>query len=154
MWYVQAHGDTFLRHIFDNEPTQWDENNFCYARQLTPEQAERFGVYKKQIITPPHYNPASQTREEGPAKLIDGVWTQTYIVADLAPEEAAERVAAQWSIIREERNRLLTSTDWWVTKAAETGETISPAQYTYRQALRDITEQPNPFHIVWPQAPQ
>ena len=44
MWYVQAQSDTFIRHIFDAEPTQWDADNYCYARRLTPEQAAHFGA--------------------------------------------------------------------------------------------------------------
>ena len=42
--------------------------------------------------------------------------------------------------LREKRNQLLSSTDWIVIKAKETGTTIPTAWKTYRQALRDITE--------------
>jgi hypothetical protein len=42
--------------------------------------------------------------------------------------------------LREKRNSLLTETDYIVIKAKETGATISTAWKTYRQALRDITE--------------
>jgi hypothetical protein len=154
MWYVQAQGDTFIRHIFDVEPTQWDENNYCYARRLTPEQVEQFGVYKKQIVTPPYFDPATQVREEGPAVLIDGVWTQNYIVSDLDADASAAKVSAQWDIVRAERDLLLDKCDWWVTKAIEKNATISAEQQAYRDALRDITEQSNPFEVVWPTAPQ
>jgi hypothetical protein len=154
MWYVQAQGDTFTRHIFDTEPTQWDADNYCYARRLTDEQVKHFGVHKKQIVTPPYFDPATQVREEGPALLIDGVWTQDYIVSDLSADESAVKVGAQWNVIRAERNKLLADTDWWVTKAAETSVTISVEQRTYRQALRDITDQANPFNIIWPTKPE
>jgi hypothetical protein len=153
MWYVQAQGDNFIRHIFDVEPTQWDADNYCYARRLTPEQVEHFGVYKKQIVTPPYHDPATQSLEEGPAVLINGVWTQNYIVSDLATEDAAAKTAEQWAIVRAERNALLTRSDWWVTKGAETGAIISDDQHAYRQALRDITIQSDPFNIVWPAPP-
>lgn len=80
------------------------------------------------------------------------------------PEEEAEWDACEaefeatasiraWTVIRAERNKLLTDTDWWVAKAAETGATISAEQHAYRQALRDITDQVNPFNIVWPVLP-
>jgi hypothetical protein len=49
MWYVQAQGDTFIRHIFDVEPTQWDADNYCYARRLTEEQVEHFGVTRNRL---------------------------------------------------------------------------------------------------------
>jgi hypothetical protein len=149
MWYVQAQGDTFIRHIFDVEPTQWDADNYYYARRLTDEQVERFGVHKKQIVTPPYHDAATQHLEEGPALLIDGVWTQNYIVTDLSADESAAKVGAQWTVIRVERNKLLVESDWTQLPDAPVD---AAAWATYRQALRDVTDQANPFNIVWPEA--
>jgi hypothetical protein len=150
MWYVQAQGDTFIRHIFDVEPTQWDADNYCYARRLTDEQVTHFGVHKKQIVTPPYHDPATQSLEEGPAVLVDGVWTQNYIVSDLSADESAAKVGAQWNVIRAERNKLLAASDW--TQLPDVSADAA-AWATYRQALRDITTEANPFAIVWPQGP-
>lgn len=150
MWYVQAQGDNFIRHIFDVEPTQWDADNYCYARRLTEEQVEHFGVHKKQIVTPPYHNAATQHLEEGPALLIDGVWTQNYIVSDLSADESAEKVGAQWNVIRVERNKLLIESDWTQLPDAPVD---AAAWATHRQALRDITTEANPFAIVWPESP-
>ena len=150
MWYVQAQGDTFIRHIFDVEPTQWDADNYCYVRRLTEEQVEHFGVHKKQIVTPPYHDAATQHIEEGPALLIDGVWTQNYIVSDLSADESAAKVGAQWDVIRVERNKLLVESDWTQLPDAP----VDAASWaTYRQALRDVTDQADPFAIVWPQGP-
>jgi hypothetical protein len=149
MWYVQAQGDTFIRHIFDVEPTQWDADNYCYVTRLTEEQVTHFGVHKKQIVTPPYHDPATQLLEEGPALLIDGVWTQNYIVSDLSADESAAKVGAQWTVIRAERNRLLVDSDWTQLPDAPVDAAVWA---TYRQALRDITTQANPFNIVWPEA--
>ena len=153
MWYVQAQGDTFIRHIFDAEPTQWDEDNYCYARRLTPEQVERFGVHKKKIVTPPYFNPATQVREESPSVLIDGIWTQSYIVSDLDPSAVTANTEAQWSNIRSERNRLLVACDWTQLPDAALTNIQTAAWAIYRQSLRDITQQANPFNIVWPEIP-
>jgi hypothetical protein len=150
MWYVQAQGDNFIRHIFDVEPTQWDADNYCYARALTPEQVEHFGVHKKQIVTPPYHDPATQSLEEGPAVLVDGVWTQNYLVSELDADASAAKVSAQWNVIRAERNKLLVESDWTQLPDASAD---APAWATYRQALRDITTQVNPFAIVWPESP-
>jgi len=150
MWYVQTQGDTFIRHIFDVEPTQWDADNYCYARRLTDEQVVHFGVHKKQIVTPPYHDAATQHLEEGPALLIDGVWTQNYIVSDLSADESAAKVGAQWNVIRAERNRLLVASDWTQLPDAPVD---AAAWATYRQALRDVTTQANPFATVWPESP-
>lgn len=153
LFYVQADGDAFVRHIHDVKPTRWDDENYCRVSKLTPEQVEQFGVHQLKLVTPPYYDTATQSREHGPALLIDGVWTQNYIVTELAPDAAAQKVEAQWQVVRSERNKLLSDTDWWVTKAAETGSTISQEQQEYRQSLRDITEQPDPFNIAWQEMP-
>ena len=150
LYYVQAEDDTFVRHIHDVEPTRWDENNFCRVVKLTPEQVAQFGVHQLKLITPPYYDPATQTREHGPALLIDGVWTQNYIVTDLDADASAAKVEAQWAVIRTERNAKLVASDW--TQVADAP--VDAAQWaTYRQALRDITNQTNPFIIVWPAVP-
>ena len=53
---------------------------------------------------------------------------------------------------RNERDRLLTETDWW----AMSDRTMTSAQTTYRQALRDITTHSNWHHLEqddWPTKP-
>jgi hypothetical protein len=58
-----------------------------------------------------------------------------------------------WFVVRRDRDRLLRDTDWRVTKATETGVSLDARWSDYRQALRDITAQPDPFNIGWPVAP-
>jgi hypothetical protein len=65
----------------------------------------------------------------------------------------APTTTARWAIVREQRNGLLSRSDWVVTRAAECGEPVPPAWVTYRQALRDVTTQPDPFAVTWPFAP-
>lgn len=53
---------------------------------------------------------------------------------------------------RDQRNILLTETDWW----AVSDRTMTSAQTTYRQALRDITSHSNWPHLSeedWPTKP-
>ena len=77
-------------------------------------------------------------------KLVDNVRVQF-----TAEEEAARDAEIQivrdnefpvaMSRLRQERNNLLTETDWIVTRAIETDTSISDDWKTYRQELRDIT---------------
>ena len=56
----------------------------------------------------------------------------------------------QASDVRNQRERLLSQTDWM----ALSDVTMSPAWATYRQALRDITEQAGfPYEVTWPTKP-
>jgi len=150
LYYVQAQGDTFIRHIHDVEPTRWDEDNFCRVVKLTPEQVVQFGIHQLKLVTPPYFDSATQKREHGPALLIDGVWTQNYIVTDLDGGEAAAKVDEQWAIVRGERNAKIVASDWTQVLDAPVD---AAAWAEYRQALRDITEQADPFAIMWPPIP-
>jgi len=61
-------------------------------------------------------------------------------------EQAAESV-------RQQRDRLLAETDWMVTKASETGESLPAEVLAYRQSLRDITSHAKFPHLEesdWP----
>ena len=68
------------------------------------------------------------------------------------PVVSAEAAAGR---IRRHRDRLLAASDWVVTRATETGAPVPPAWVAYRQALRDVPEQPGfPLDIVsWPDMP-
>jgi len=64
-------------------------------------------------------------------------------------KERAANIYSQWVNIREERNGKLEATDW----RASSDLTLSDAWKDYRQALRDITTQSNPYNINWPIEP-
>ena len=78
------------------------------------------------------------------------------------PEEEAERDAEEAAWVtngnerladeaRKKRNDLLTATDWRVVKALEDGNGLDFNLAAYRQALRDVPEQPGfPHDVVWP----
>lgn len=66
---------------------------------------------------------------------------------------AAERTRAKWVAVRELRDVLLAKTDWVTVKSLELGQPVPADWVAYRQALRDITTQPDPFQIIWPTSP-
>jgi uncharacterized protein YjiS (DUF1127 family) len=57
----------------------------------------------------------------------------------------------QWRKVRSKRNQLLQESDW--TQLPDVPIANKDAWAEYRQALRDITEQPDPFNIAWPTPP-
>jgi hypothetical protein len=66
-------------------------------------------------------------------------------------ETPAPDYDAQWATVRAERNARLAASDWTQLPDAPVD---AAAWATYRQALRDVTQQPDPFNIVWPAEPQ
>lgn len=57
----------------------------------------------------------------------------------------------QWDVVRKERGNRLIASDW--TQLPDVPLATKEVWASYRQALRDITEQPDPFNITWPAVP-
>lgn len=58
----------------------------------------------------------------------------------------------QWAVVRADRNQRLQVTDW--TQLADIPAQTKSLWEPYRQELRDVTSQSDPFNIVWPTPPQ
>lgn len=98
--------------------------------------------------------------------VVDGHWLNHYWdggvreippppshfhVWDIAARRWNADSAAAWESIRHQRNLKLTACDW--TQLPDVPIPTKEAWAAYRQALRDITKQPDPFNIVWPAEP-
>lgn len=76
--------------------------------------------------------------------------TEEEIAAKTTELENAEPLR----LLRAERNKKLTETDWVVTMHKELGTNIPAAWKTYRQALRDITDSATSLDdVTWPEKP-
>lgn len=79
-----------------------------------------------------------------------GNWVEKWKVVDWEQEAIDAATEAQWASVRGYRNTLLADCDW--TQVADAP--VNSLQWAvYRQALRDITLQPDPFNITWPVIP-
>lgn len=116
--------------ITDNSLIEWD----MYVVQPTPKPID----YTKNIT-------------EGIPTLIDGVYYKDWIYNDASAEEILYRIENQWEIIRIQRNELLIECDW--TQLTDIPIETKVTWHDYRQSLRDITSQSNPFNITWPVKP-
>lgn len=57
----------------------------------------------------------------------------------------------QWVVVRTQRDKLLADSDW--TQMPDVLLSNKTEWASYRQELRDITTQSDPFHIPWPEVP-
>ena len=72
------------------------------------------------------------------------------LVAD--PTKVQARLDAQWTQVRAQQRDLLYKSDW--TCSVTDYEVPNKSEWVqYRQALRDVTKQSDPFNIVWPPRP-
>jgi len=75
-------------------------------------------------------------------------WGTTW--AEVSAKLAELTSAEPMRLLREERDRLITATDWW----ASSDLTMTDAQTAYRQALRDITDSATSLDdVTWPTKP-
>lgn len=97
----------------------------------------------------------------------DGKWYSKYVLGPIfsdrreqdgtivtaAEQEAkyrAGKLAERWAAVRTDRNQRLKDSDWTQLPDAP----VDQAQWAaYRQALRDITNQADPFALTWPEQP-
>ena len=63
-------------------------------------------------------------------------------------------VPQQWIVIRGKRNVRLQSCDWTMLPDVPMDAPKRTEWETYRQSLRDVTSQPDPFNITWPTPPE
>ena len=86
-------------------------------------------------------------------ELIDGIWTQNWTIVDATQEEINQRLSDKWQEVRNERGGRLNSSDWTQLPDSPLTEEQKNAWRQYRQELRDITNQANPFEVIYPVQP-
>lgn len=141
--------DEIITYPYSIEQLREDNYNVSFPIDLTTELLNEWGVFIVQQTTKP--NDYTKNIIEGTPILIDGSYHQNWVQSDATEEEIANKIENKWIEIREIRSQLLVETDW-----TQLGDipTETKALYTpYRQDLRDITSQSNPFNLVWPVKP-
>ena len=68
------------------------------------------------------------------------------------PTKVQANIDAQWASVRGLQRQKLYESDW-TCSVTDYEVPNKPDWITYRQALRDVTTQPDPFNIVWPAPP-
>ena len=88
---------------------------------------------------------------------INGNSVVMFQLVPLTEEEKAQRIQekldTQWSVIKEQRSRLLSSSDWTQLPDSPLSLEKKTEWAVYRQALRDITTLSDINNIVWPTQP-
>jgi hypothetical protein len=64
-----------------------------------------------------------------------------------------DALAHTWKAVRSQRNSRLQASDWTQIPDPPLAAQKKQQWAQYRQALRDVTNQPDPFNIQWPTPP-
>jgi len=81
-------------------------------------------------------------------QLVDG-----QLIKD--PNSDARQLEAQWVSVRAQQSDLLYKSDWTCSVIDPPAPILAQRDQwiAYRQALRDVTKQSDPFNIEWPVPP-
>ena len=116
------------------------ENFICSGEPTTQEEFEQM------------FSTVSGEDEFGSAILDDNPenWSITWAEVKAKYDELV--AAHPLNLLRTERNKRLTETDWWELPSQAP---MSDARTAYRQALRDITNTYTSLEdVVWPEKPE
>jgi hypothetical protein len=128
-----------------------DFPNTSFPQSITPATLLDFGVYQVNYTTKPD-EPLKKVYEGEPV-LVNGEYFEDWIVEDCTAEEIQIRTDRQWEDIRVMRNQYLSQCDWTQLPDSPLTTEQKTAWATYRQDLRDVTLQTDPFNITWPTKP-
>jgi predicted mannosyl-3-phosphoglycerate phosphatase (HAD superfamily) len=126
-----------------------DNLNISFPSEMTETLMNEWDIFEvRQTPKPTDYT--KNISEETPI-LIEGVYYQNWEQTNASESEINVRISLKWEEIRSERNELLKECDW--TQLSDIPQSTKDAWTIYRQELRDITSQSNPFNITWPDKP-
>ena len=119
-----------------------DNPNVSFPKDIPAETLAPYSVYAVKRTLAPQIDSKTHRHTQS-VELADGEWTQVWNTVELPLNQASENIRAH-------RGYLLKETDWM----ALSDVTMSVEMTSYRQALRDITEQASfPYSVVWPTKP-
>lgn len=133
-----------------------DNPQVSFPSNIPQETLAEFEVCPVVVTGAPEHNSDTQYQTEGTPvfSLERNRWEQTWVINSYSEEDIQARIDIQWSRIRAERNQKLSACDWTQLPDCPLNNTKQLEWANYRQALRDITEQLDPFNIIYPTEPQ
>lgn len=128
-----------------------DNPGTSFPDVMSDQFLEGWGVFPVTTVQAPRCDPATEEVKEADPECIDGNWKQVWCTVSLDAEEIAQRLAQKSDEVRSTRNTMLAACDWTQLPGAP----VDASQWSvYRQALRDLTDQPGfPWSVQWPISP-
>lgn len=153
--YAKVINGELVEYPYSVQQLYADNSNTSFPAHLTDEILEAFNVVRVVVTGAPEHDSRTHVATQSGCSFVPerNRWETTWEVREMTPEESAKSLESQWGRIREERNKLLSSCDWTQLDDTPLDNSAKLAWATYRQALRDLTDQQDPFNISWPAQP-
>lgn len=126
-----------------------DNPNISFPSEMTESLMLEWDIHE--VRPTPKTTDYTKNVSESTPILVEGVYYQNWENTNATQTEIDFRINLKWEEIRLQRNELLGECDW--TQLSDVPMETKSVWITYRQNLRDITNQTDPFNIVWPVKP-
>jgi hypothetical protein len=149
--YAKIENGEVIKYPYSIEDLRKDNPNVSFPSIIDEATKSTYSMFSIQNVEIP--SDYTKNISENLPELIEGIWTQNWTVADATEEEINQRLTDKWQEIREQRNGMLNSSDWTQILDSPLTDEQKNAWRQYRQELRDITNQANPFEVIYPVQP-
>lgn len=151
--YVLISDSEIVKYPYTVLDLRRDNPNTSFPDPMLESELAEWGVFPVVPRNPPSHDQATQNVIRVNPTMENGQWVETWQVEEVPAEEITERLASQWAVVRAQRGDLLMTSDWTQLADVPMTNEEKAAWATYRQALRDVTTQEDPFQITWPDTP-
>ena len=143
-----------FKDFFEENPHTSPSGDLYSAFQNTEANLSGEVLVEVKFLEAPTYDSKLQNAvQETQPSYVGSEWVIGWSVVPKTQEELAEQEASQVHNVRQQRNRMLSSSDW--TQASDSPKFQNTEWLAYRQALRDVTSQSGfPWNVQWPNKPE
>lgn len=157
MKYLKVTGNS-IQYPYNLTNLRYDYPNTSFPQNLEQIDLEAYDIFQVVEVQKPSDEGFTKLVSEITPIKVQDTYFQNWIVEDAPQEYTQEMIVkqtqAKWSEVRSVRNQYLLESDWTQLEDAPFNTTKKNEWKSYRQDLRDITNQSDPFNIVWPVKPQ
>ena len=128
-----------------------EHRNVSFPKVLSDDVLSEFGIYR--VYSVDVADDYTKNYIELTPFLSGGLYYQNWNVVSASIDDINIRIDMKWMEVRDIRNALLLQSDWTQFQDSPVSGSKLTEWQVYRQGLRDITLQGNPFELVWPEKP-
>ncbi len=151
MIYLKIKKDGTIEYPYSINQLKNEYPNTSFPQDISDCNLIDYNIH--QVIPVSNGNDLTKNYIETIPIYISGIYYQNWLAIDMSSDEIESRINNQWSSIRIERNNYLSECDWTQLSDSQLTDEEKTEWITYRQDLRDITLQEDPFNITWPTKP-
>lgn len=141
--YVKANNGTVEIYPYSIGRLRKENPNTSFPKRLTDETLAEYGLYRVGSILQPEYDDRIQRCvQKNQPELVDGKWVLGWDIYDKTQEQIDHETESQAESIRARRNEALKQCDWTVVADSPLSDELKAEWLAYRQALRDISNNP------------